>query len=969
MQGVLCPSVIGRDDELETIADALAAAATSSRGGVLFVAGEAGIGKSRLAHEAIARARAERFVVLTGRATIPHSTVAFRPLTEALFSYFRAQGPPDLPELGPFHGALARLVPEWHRADGGGADDSIVMLAEAVLRLLRGVAQDTGCLLVLDDLQWADPETLAILDYLAENAAGERVVCLCTVRSEEPSPALRVAHSLTARRAASMITLGRLGPDDTTAMALACLSATDLPVPVEALLTGSAEGLPFFVEELLAGAVGSGALRRSDEGWTTEGVLEPGVPYTFLDTVDGRLRAMGPAAEVLVAAAVLGRRFDWSLLPDITDRSEHQVLVALRAGVDAQLLVAEPSPAGSFRFRHALTRDAVLQRLLPMEWGTLANRALAAMEAAHPGLPDEWCDLAARLAERAGDLPRAADLLLESGRRSRMRGALASAEDAFTRACELAQAVPTLLADAEEALCEVLSLSGKVDQAVEVGTGLGVLLQAQGAPPARIGRVHLWLARAAVAVARWDLADVQVGFALGCAEEADDIELSASVDAVGAAVALGRGDGERAGGQAQRALAAAERLGLHEVTCEALEVIGRAARIHDLDLAESAFSRSLAVADERGLAVWRVRAVYELGHIDLFRDLSDQRLEAARELAIAHGALATAGHIDLLEALCHLDRFELDAASSSARRCGEIARRFRMQSLHAISLLVDGAVSSWRGDHDRGEALVEAALALAPDDRDVVGVAWMVVRGVSSLILEQRDRAMEAFDTGMDVLRASVTAPMPERGLWALVRAVEGVDGEQSCVEVRRSGSMVHCLNRGFVLCAEAVLAGRAGDASRAAQLAAAGEAELAPGPWFLHLARRLVAEAAIADGWGDPVPWLREALVTFETHEQERLVTACRSLLARAGAPVPRRRQSPDLPAPLREIGVSTREHEVLTLLAEGLANKEIAARLFMSPRTVERHVANISVKAGLRTRSEVVAFAARNAAGPPPS
>src|SRR5437870_4504013 len=88
VRGLLCPSLIGRDDELEDLTRALDDAA-DSRGSVVFVAGEAGIGKTRLVQETIAVARQRRVRVLLGRATIPHSTVAFRPLTEALFSYFR----------------------------------------------------------------------------------------------------------------------------------------------------------------------------------------------------------------------------------------------------------------------------------------------------------------------------------------------------------------------------------------------------------------------------------------------------------------------------------------------------------------------------------------------------------------------------------------------------------------------------------------------------------------------------------------------------------------------------------------------------------------------------------------------------------------------------------------------------------------------------------------------------------------
>ena len=102
---------------------------------MLFVAGEAGIGKSRLAREAIAAARHQSFSVLSGRATQAHSTVAFRPVTEALSSYFRDEGPPDMAELEPFRPLLARLVPEWRRDDSRAPDDSIVLLAEAAARL------------------------------------------------------------------------------------------------------------------------------------------------------------------------------------------------------------------------------------------------------------------------------------------------------------------------------------------------------------------------------------------------------------------------------------------------------------------------------------------------------------------------------------------------------------------------------------------------------------------------------------------------------------------------------------------------------------------------------------------------------------------------------------------------------------------------------------------------------------------
>ncbi len=162
---------------------------------------------------------------------------------------------------------------------------------------------------------------------------------------------------------------------------------------------------------------------------------------------------------------------------------------------------------------------------------------------------------------------------------------------------------------------------------------------------------------------------------------------------------------------------------------------------------------------------------------------------------------------------------------------------------------------------------------------------------------------------------------------------------------------------------AEAVLFGRAGDRAAAAAAVAAGDAAMAYAHFFRHLGRRWLAEAAIADGWGDPATWLREALVDFEDRRQDRLASAARSLMTKAGAPVPRRREDSTVPSALRQLGVTDREYEVLGLLAGGLANKEIAERLYLSPRTVERHIANVTVKVGFRTRSELVAFAAKNA------
>jgi DNA-binding CsgD family transcriptional regulator len=162
------------------------------------------------------------------------------------------------------------------------------------------------------------------------------------------------------------------------------------------------------------------------------------------------------------------------------------------------------------------------------------------------------------------------------------------------------------------------------------------------------------------------------------------------------------------------------------------------------------------------------------------------------------------------------------------------------------------------------------------------------------------------------------------------------------------------------------VTLGQEGRAAEAEQAFARADADLAPCEWYRYHARRLVAEAAIADGWGDPKRWLADALAFFDPAGPPAVASACRSLLRHAGAPVPRRRRAaPDLPAPLAAKGITPRESEVLALLAEGRSTKEIAARLYLSPKTVERHIANLAVKVGVERRSELVAFAASHRLG----
>jgi DNA-binding CsgD family transcriptional regulator len=133
------------------------------------------------------------------------------------------------------------------------------------------------------------------------------------------------------------------------------------------------------------------------------------------------------------------------------------------------------------------------------------------------------------------------------------------------------------------------------------------------------------------------------------------------------------------------------------------------------------------------------------------------------------------------------------------------------------------------------------------------------------------------------------------------------------------------------------------------------------------HLGLRLVAEAALADGWGDPATWLRAAESYFHTHSVAAVDDACRRLLRQAGMTIPPRRAGTEnLPAEIRVKRITVREYEVLRLVAARLSNTEIGRQLYISPRTVEKHVASLIGKADAAGRAALSDFAARVCGAP---
>ena len=180
-------------------------------------------------------------------------------------------------------------------------------------------------------------------------------------------------------------------------------------------------------------------------------------------------------------------------------------------------------------------------------------------------------------------------------------------------------------------------------------------------------------------------------------------------------------------------------------------------------------------------------------------------------------------------------------------------------------------------------------------------------------------------------------------------------DGGEAAREQIRTGPQANAPYNRFVLrCADAVALGRAGEKEQAERVFADAEWPF-PGrePWMELHARVLVARAAAADGWGAPEQWFRQALDGLVDYGQTEAASACRVAMRDAGIAVPRRAVGSDrVPAHLQRLGVTAREYDVLELVVEGLSNKAIADRLFLSVRTVETHVARLLQRTGAADR-----------------
>ncbi len=908
----MADALVGRAGELATLTEAMSAA-SRGHGRLVLVRGEAGIGKTRLIDE-LAERSAPTHVVLTGRA-IPGGG-AYRPVAEALVGLLRS-GTAVAPEaLGPYRAPLARVLPDWSEPGDQPQEpdaDPALVLGEAVARFLAEVGRERPCLLVLEDLQWADADTHAVVLHLATAVRGLPVLVVVSARDDEPGADSTTTLALTP--GVLTLALGRLLDDAAAELATAVHGPLD-----EATLrrlTGRAEGLPLLVEEL-----------------SPQTPAGP-VPPTFAGLVESRLGALAePHRRVVSAAAVLGVTPDWSLLGQVTGMAEDDVLAALRAADTAHLLVTQDL---TLRWRHALTREAVLATVLPPERAVHARRAADTLLAR--GRPDDDVTAATLLAD-AGAGPEAAALLLGVAHRDLARGALRTAAELLDRA-EAAGASPAEV-DSERVLH--LLAAGRAADALVIGGP--ALDRATGD---RHAELALRLARAAIHSGRWDDATAYVERA----GRPDDPRSPALL----ADAAHGAGRVEEAAAFAAEAVALAERTGTPAELCQALVAQARVARLHDLAASGAGFGRAAQLAAEHGLAAWRVEALHGLGSLEALETESMATLEAARSAAADVGLLGQVTGLDMMIGEHLLLVGGPPAAWDLAEELVERGVALRLPPAELSGQYVLALAPALAGRRDELESQLRGwTTAYAGPEGPFLRAS---ARTFAALAVRDLSGACTTLDEAMTPLaQHRSAAPLHQFGLWALLRTVVDDRGAEARETLRGLPAAARLANRAALDYADAVAAGRAGRTEEAAALVAAAEDALTPLPWLRRTLRLLALESAVTDGWGEPVPLLRASLAEHEANAEETAARTARDLLRRAGSPTRRGRGASAVPPRLAALGVTRRELEVLGLVAEDATNAQIAERLFLSKRTVETHVSNLLLKTGATTREELARF-----------
>lgn len=944
---VLCPILIGRDDLLD-LTDRRLKEVSAGRGHLLLLAGEAGIGKSRLLDAVVRKSRAAGFADVNG-AVAPQDRDVPTSLIGDLARTMRR-----VPAFSSLGDEILALQPD-PETDALGARRRYVL--EVVDRLARAV--DRPVLLDFEDLQWADEISLEIIGELARSTRDRPLLIVANYRTEELAPGafFREWRSrLIGQRLAEEARLAPLTLDQTALMTTLLLD-TGLPASREvvAAVYERTDGIPLHIEELL-GAIGDGA--QADG----RAILDARVPETIEDAILARLDRLSPdAREVARAGAVIGRCFLPEVLAGIMDRPLGDLDAPLaELGNQAYLLPA--GSTGLIDFRHQLLRDVLYRTVPPSELRRLHARAAefgSALEgqseihaSAHferAGLHAEafraalsGAEAASRVAGRQESFElyrRAIDNMPEDlpvVERAKLYGAYSDAAGAIERNAEAFQAAKRArelylqAGDKLRAAAAHLTVAlTPLRDAEPVHTTIerlnDILAEVEALPASRdrdllLAEILDVRAFLEVDAGRLDAADEDVRRAIDLAAANNDRELV--LDAMFSAARLEIASGRIREGfdRGLRAAREARDAGYESVGVTAFRNLAIiAARVLDYEAASGAIEEGIRYAD-----------AIEQSH-------------CRQQMAATSALMAwTAGRWDEAEEIARQELAE--------RGC----RRGQLSAMDVLGLVamsranVDEARQWFAETLAAGERMRESMMYLPA----LWGVAELeLVAGDAPAAAELADRA---FAFAVRANERALLIPMVVTGTRAKLAAHRPDDAEHWLADLR-----AHLV--GWETAAEAALAH------------AEGLVRMAAGSL---VAARECLETAI-DGWDRlgrtwEATWARLDLAQCQLRSNRyvdatSILTTVRETAVRLGsAPLIDRvdelsrlaRGRGSFEDPWRPL--TAREFEVARLIADGMTNAEIASQLDIAPKTASAHVEHILAKLGVTRRAEIAAWTA---------
>ena len=993
---VSSPVLVGRDAEVAQLRAALERAA-AGQPAIVVVAGEAGVGKTRLVAELLGAVGEVGAVALSGGCLdVGDGVLAYAPMVEALRPLARVLAPEELERvLGGARAELARLVPELGPQPEGeqAAPLAPTRLFELLLGMLHRLAERGPVLLVVEDLHWADQSTRDLLEFLHRNLRAG-VALVLTYRSDElhrRHPLRPWLAELDRSGRAERLELGRLGRRELALQLAGILDEPVAPALVGEILARS-EGNPFFAEELLAAHLEGARL-----------------PLALRDLLLARVEALSEATQrVLEVAAVAGARVDHELLAAVVGQDAEQLVWLLREAVTHHVLAVDEA-SGGYVFRHALVQEAVYDDLLPVQRGPLHAayaRALGRrVEQRDAGAGTtgatavEWGQLAYHW-YAAHDLGQALPASVHAGQAAEAASALAEALEHYERALALWDQVPeaasrspldrvTLLHRAAEAA----NLAGRYDHAVALAR-LALDRVDAAAEPLRAGALlerlarYYWVAgHSAKAMATIERAVATIP------AEPPSPELARALAAHGQLLMLLSHQAE-ARARSEEAVAVARQVGARAVEGHALTTLGSSLGVlGQMEAGIADLEQGLQIAREFGSLDDLGRAHANLASVLEMAGRSADAVEvflAGADLARRFGVLGRYGSNllpDAANSLLSLGRLE-----EAGRLLDEVFELdLRSTGNWVRPLTVRGTLRLLRGDLVGAKADFQRILEESPAPLDPQDATPVFVGLAEVAVWEGRlPDARAAVADGLAILATS-DEPYWIADLCGTGLAVEAAVAEQA--RARRADEEERTARE---------LAAGLIDRVRAATAAP----EVVPTPAVAAHLLTAEAEWSRVTGPSDPERWAKgaqawealghvwkagyacwrqaEALLAQGAPRQAagealtRAWTLARGLGARLLAAeidaLGRRARielalpeaAPDGPAqaptaPPDELGLTSREREVLALVADGRTNRQIAEALFISNKTASVHVSNILAKLGVANRGEAAAVAHR--------